>query len=240
MKNFKLYLRDKKIEFLKKCHEDFISDFNFELSSGAGFTRCDFFHFVVHEQIKFVHKESLKFILTNGDTYSRHERLEEIMQPNQEQKEIVLKDVERMFDFLRTEINQVNLFPKLLSETKNFFVFEYYDEDDWLQLEKLSLKDSVYIRHTFLTYTKNKKEIVTPFYNQMANKIFRNRKTGEVKMVDLKSLEFRKNGPLAILMNNKYVNDLYLLERRYWTKSHILKPFSIDYPVHLTSIIKHY
>jgi len=240
LNEFKKYLRIKKVEWLHKIHEDFHRETGIDLPHGHGFTRSDFCHFVAYEGKKFVHKGAMKFILTNGDTYSVHEKLQDTFEQKTIDKKKIDDNVEKMFNFFRHEINGNKLFPRFLEETENFFIFQFYETEDWTPLEELTIEDSSYIRKIFLEFNKGKKEIVSPFFNQMVNKLFRHQKTGEIVMIDLKGLEFHPNGPLSILMNNGYVNDLYLLERRYWTKSYILKPYSLDYSVAKTRLIKHY
>jgi len=242
MNEFRIFLRKEKIKWLYKMHEDFYKETGIVLPHGHGFTISDFCHFLIHDGKKFVHKDAMRFVLTNGGTYSAHEKLLETFIFNSSEKARLKIDneVERMFDFYRLEINQIKLFPNLLKETEHFFVFEYYPESEWTQLLELTKEDSDYIRKVFLDFNRNKKEVVTPFNNQLLNKFFRNNKTKELVMVDLKCLEFHPKAPLSILMKNNYINDLYLLERRYWTRAYILKPYTMDYDVSRTRLIKHY
>jgi len=225
-------------------HVDFKKETGISLPHGHGFTRSDFVHFFSYEGKKYVHKEAMRFILTNGDTYSVHEKRQEEVLGSLAAKPDIKKqvdaNVEKMFSFFRKEINDNKLFPELLSETDKFFIFKFYDKEEWTPLEELTAQDCLYIKKVFVGFNKGKKEIVTPFYNQMANKLFRHNESGEIVMIDLKGLEFHPNGPLSILMNNTYVNDLYLLERRYWTRSYILKPYAMDYSVAKTRLVKHY
>lgn len=242
MSDFMSYLRLEKVKWIHKIQNDFKKDFGFELPHGAGFTRSDFVHFVAVDGKKYVHKGAMTFILTNGGTYFLEQKKLDSFKVNEnaeERKKIDLK-VERMFDFFRKDINQCKLYPTLLSESENFFIFKYYDENEWTKLDHLTKQDSEYIRSVYVDNFRGTNEVVTPFYSQMLYKLFRNNKTGEVVAVDLKSLEFRPKISLGIFMCGWGINDFYLLERRYWTKNYILKPYSVDYPVRETNLIKLY
>jgi hypothetical protein len=242
MSEFTTYLRVEKVKLIQKIQNDFKKDFGTDLPHGAGFTRSDFVHFVANEGKKYVHKGAMSFILTNGGTYLLEQKKLEKFKLNEdaeERKNIDLK-VERMFDFFRNDINQCKLYPTLLGETENFFIFKHYDETEWTKIEHLTKKDSEYIKSVYVDNFRGTNEVVTPFFNQMLYKLFRNNKTGEIVVVDLKSLEFRPKSSLAIFFCGWGINELYLLERRYWTRAYILKPFAIDYSVKQTILIKHY
>ena len=239
---FNLYLRSEKIKWIHKFSEDFNKDFGVELPHGTGFTKSDFFHFAAVDGKKYVHKEAMKFVLTNGGTYSEHQErpIDFKLNSNLKETEKIDLNIARMFNFFRNDINQYKLYPAFLSETEHFFIFKYYDSNEWTSLDILLKKDSEYIKKSYVRYIKGTNEVVTPFFNQMINKLFRNNSTGEIIMVDLKSLEFRPKSNLSILMYNGRINELYLLERFFWTKSFILRPYAIDYPVKYTQLIKHY
>lgn len=240
MIKFSDYQRENKVRLIKQFREDFEKDFGIDLGYGSGFTRAEYFHFGVYEHKKYVHKESLEFSLTNGHTYfvGVENPVYFKVNPNKEEIKEVKHNVEKMFNFLRGEINTYGIYPTFLTETDHFFVFEYYEEAQWEVLEKLTLEDAQFIYEHYKAATKNKKEVVTPFYNQMCHKILRNRKTGAIKIRDIKSLEFHTNDPLGILFYNGRVNEYYMLERRFRLKSTILKPFSLDYPTKATTMVK--
>lgn len=241
MNQMQNYLLQEKIKRIHKFKEDLKTDFNLEVPLGTGFTRSEMFHFGLTEGKKYVHKESLRFILTNGYTYLLHQKFPTELQinPNQDEIATINKDVDRMFNFFRREINHHRLFPKLIEESESFFVFEYY-EDEWENISTLSIEDARYIKKHFIRSLDNEKKVITPFYNQMAKKLVKHRITGEIIMVDLKSLELRDQGSLSVFMYNDIMNNLYLLERRFTTRAKILEPFSIDYPTRATNIIKLY
>lgn len=242
MMKFTIYQRENKVRLIKQFREDFEKEFGIDLGYGAGFTRAEYFHFGIHENKKYVHKESLEFSLTNGNSYYIGVKNPEYFKVNPNKKEIqsVKANVERMFNFLRGGINAYEIYPKFLKETEHFLIFEYYTDEEWETLEQLTLEDAQYIYKHFKSATKDKKEVVTPFFNQMCQKILRNRKTGAIKIRDIKSLEFHSNDPLGILFYNGRVNQYYLLERRFRLKSTILKPFSTDYPTKNTEMVKLY
>lgn len=237
-----VYLREEKIKWLHKMRDDLLKDCGVEVPHGSGFSKKSFVHFMVVDDKKYVHKEALKFIYTNGGTYFMNTEMPKYFVVNQNavEKKRIDGNVERMFNFFREGINQCKIYPEFLAETENFFVFKYYSEDEWERLERLTRYDTDFIKKSFDQTFKDEKEVITPFYNQMYNKLFRHKKTGEIVMVDLKGLEVWPKTSLAILMYGEYVNDLYLLERRFLTRAYILKPFAIDYPVQETNIIRHY
>ena len=74
----------------------------------------------------------------------------------------------------------------------------------------------------------------------MYRKILRHKLTKEIKIRDIKGLEFHDNEALGILFHNDLTNTYYLLERRYVLKSMILRPFVNDYKVKSTQMIKLY
>lgn len=241
MTSMREYLRIEKIKRLLQVKTDLWIDFKIEVPEGKGFTRSDMFHFVHLDDKKYVHKESMRFILTNGYTYKVNQELTDrvSINYNPEIKKTTDINVERMFQFFREDINQFKLYPEFLGESEHFFIFKYY-EGDWENISHLSKEDSKYIRKNYVKAYKGTKETITPFYNQMSHKLVKNMKTGEIKMVDLKSLEFRPKTDLAIYMFNDVVNDLYLLERRFVTRKKLVQPFALDYPSEAASIIKHY
>lgn len=241
MTSMKEYLRQEKIKRLYQVKSDLMTDLGLEVEAGTGFTRSDMFHFVAIDGKKYIHKDSMRFVLTNGHTYFLHQESLDCftVNPNLEERRLIDENVERMFRFFREDINNFPLYPEYLEETENFFVFKYYD-GDWENIDYLTREDSKYIRKHYIKSYKSSRETITPFYNQMLNKLVKNKKTGELKMVDLKSLEFRPKTDLAIYMYNGPVNDLYLLERRFVTRKKIIAPFAMDYPVEHARIIKHY
>lgn len=241
MTTMREYLRLEKIKRLHQAKADLKTDFNIDVPEGTGFTLSDMFHFIRIDDKKYVHKESMRFILTNGDTYNVNQEITEKVTINHdpEVKKKTDANMERMFQFFREDINSFKLYPEFLEESEHFFVFKYYG-DGWENLSSLTKEDSKYIRKNYVKTYKKTNETVTPFYNQMSHKLLKNIKTGEIKMVDLKSLEFRPKTDLAIYMYNDAVNDLYLLERRFVTRSKIVAPFVMDYPGEAARIIKLY
>jgi len=241
MTSMREHLRLKKIQFLYEVKEALFKDFNIEIELGQGFTKSDMFHFVVIGDKKYVYKNALKFILTNGDTYNMHQPLtsEFIVNKNPDDQKLITDNIQRMFDFFRNDINNFKLYPELLEETENFFVFRYYDEN-WEKISSLDWKDSRYISKHFVRSYKGSKETISPFYNNMYNKLMKNMNSGEIKMVDIKSLEFRKVPNLAIYMYSDITNNLYLLDWRFVSRKKLIEPYSLDYPAEGARIIKHY
>lgn len=241
MTAMKEHLRLRKIKYLYEVKDALYSDFKIDINLGTGFSKSEYFHFVSYEGKKYVYKDALKFIYTNGDTYYLHEPLTEefVQNPDKASREEVDGKIEKMFNFFRNDINNFRLFPEFIEETEKFFVFKYYDEG-WEKLSYLTREDSKYIRKHFVWKYQNSKETITPFYNNMVHKLMRNKETGEIKMIDLKSLEFHQVPFLAIYMYSVITNDLYVLDWRFHSKEKLLKPFMLDYPAETARIIKHY
>lgn len=242
MISFQTYLRNKKVELIKESYVDFKADFNVELDYGSGFTRSDFFHFVIYDGKKYVHKKAFEFLLTNGETFLVNVENPKEFMVNKNVNEIVKHkaNVVKMFEFFRSEINKYEIYPKLLNESEHFFVFEYYGDEDYEEILDLKLEDAKYISLHYKKATKGKNEVVTPFFNQMYHKILRHKHSKIIKIRDIKGLEFHDNEALGILFYNDAVNVYYLLERRYILKSMILAPFKNDYKVKATQMIKLY
>lgn len=240
--DFKTYLRTEKVKWLQKFSSDFKKDFGVDLPHGTGFTTSDFFHFGPVENLKYVHKEAMHFLLTNGLTYNGNCDLyaPTVFNQNQMQKDKVDSDIALMFDFYRYGINQCKLYPSFIKESENFFVFEFYSDTEWTAIDYLTREDAQFIKKHYIDKFEGITKKVTPFYCSLADKLFRHNKTGEIKMVDIKSFEFRSRSGLTILMVNDRVNNLYLLERRFLTRSYILSPFKKDYNVRETALIKLY
>lgn len=242
MLTMKKYLIEKKVEMLYRISRDFKTDFNIELPHGAGFTKSKFVYFVQYQGKKYVNKEALRFLLTNGDTYFVHQKEQELFMVNDDHvaRERVDANAILVMDFIRNEMESYQIFPKLFEETTHFFVLEFFSDDEWEPLSALKKDEAQFIYQNFTKKIKNKKQLITPFYNQMAEKLYRHKKTGVVKMTDLKSLEVREKDPLAILMCDGRVNALYLLERRFVFKKYLLEPFKNDYAIQDTIIVPSY
>ena len=242
MIKFEIHQRENKIRLLKKFRADFILDFNIDPGEGKGFTRSEYFHFGEINKKKYVHKEALRFALTNGGTYYLGvEALENFeVNPDEKLKKQIDLNIEKLFDCYRTSLNSYKIYPTFLGETEHFFIFDYYDLEEWDELEDLTLEDAKYIKNALDPIYKKNKLILSPFHNQMFKKFLRNKNTGEIKCRDLKNLEFREPMPLGILFYNGYINTYYQLVRRFRSREYILRDYAIDYPVKSTKIIKLY
>lgn len=240
---FKEYLRQRKIDFIYQMGKDFYEDFQVEFGHGKGFTHSDFIYFVHHEGKKYIHKKAFHFLLTNGDSYFVNTKSLEKFEKNTNALEIekIETNFIKLVDFLKSRINSFKLFPSFLGESKHFLIFEYLDEEeDWERLFDLSKSDGQFIYKNFVIPMNAESMIVTPLYNQMAGKIFKNRKTKELKFIDFKSLEIRDKNLSSILMYNGRISKLYLLERRFVLKKYILAPYAVDYPVQELELVKLY
>lgn len=236
MNNFEKYLLDNKIRLMKKFAQDLKKDFKISVPEGYGFTKSDFFHFGAIEDKKYVHKEALLFFFTNALTYNydatKNDFDENNIQVDPKEKEKIDSNIKKMIDFFRTDKRKKSLYPRLLEESENFFVFEFYQEGDtWRKLSALTRKDARYIRKNLVEMPKHKGMYLSPFKNQMCKKIMKNKVTGELKLIDIKSYEVVDYCPRIIYMFSYFHNDIYICGFALRTRDKIIAPFEEDYPV---------
>lgn len=242
MNNFEKHLLESKTKFIRLFREDLKKDFGVDVPEGYGFTQSDFFYFGALGEFKYVHKEAMRFILTNGDTYQEHEPLngEFPFEADQERKEVVNNKIEVLFNFFRSEINQHPLYPEFTRESESFLVFKYYrPEAGWGRINSLSRVDARHIKENYKPLESRSDTFATPLYNQMADKVFKHKESGEIKFVDLKSFELRPKAKPMIYFYNGVINDLYVLGLNISPRKKLIRRFELDYPV-MDARIKRY
>ena len=235
MKRFERCLLENKVKFIRAAREALKRDFNLIVPEGHGFTRKKIFHHIITGGKRYVHKEALKFYLSNAYTYDpdfgQRRRVSEA--DLLKIKEETQANIESLFSFFSGDINSCLLYPKLLDESESFFVFDFYHEEDgWEVLKLFSKKDFSSIMKLLPSPKNRPRYIVTPFYNQMYGKILKNKLSGKIKIVDLKNFEIHPKGRNFIYLydKNEKINDLYLPYLQ--GKREVLKKLAGDYPVY--------
>jgi hypothetical protein len=210
------YLTQSKVRLIRQAQQDLLAIHGLHHTP---FTRKIYFYFFELNGCKYVHKESLKFVYSNADTYTTE------VDPHfcHLTQETVPVDV---CSFLESYTG--DFLPKLLESNQKFLVYEYIDGDpvDFItQQEFYRLKS----RH-------NEMEL-TPFYNSMTYNLARTE--NDIKLIDLKHFETKKLLPFFIYLYNEdnSVNSLYI--EKNTDVSDIKKHLSVDYPMDSTTIIEY-
>jgi hypothetical protein len=211
-----LYLINSKIRLIKQARDDLRSVYNIDYTP---FTRKLHFYFFIHEDKKYVHKESLRFVYSNADTYTRD-------------TDPTICNLYKEFDpldpFPFLESYTGELLPKLIDVNDKFLVYEYFNGDP---IEHLSEDEFYWL------YTEHNKNDLTPFYNSMTYNIVRNGQT--LKLVDLKHFEVKDKKPFFVYLYNEEngVNTLYI--KKSTEMEPVVNHLGIDYPVQDAIIIEY-
>jgi hypothetical protein len=208
------YIIKSKVEKITRAKKDFYDLYGKKLTP---FTRKDFFYFFIHNNKKYLHKESLDFVYSNADTFTNN------IEPNCcdiYDKKSPLK----IYDFLRNYKGK--LLPKLLEENEKFLVYEYVNGNPIISINKEE--------YEFLKQCHDNM-ILTPFYNSMAHNLI-STECG-LKLVDFKHFEEKGDKPFFVyFFNEKFkVNELHFSERLLDIQNHLKK----DYPVEKSKLIQY-
>lgn len=210
------YLINSKVQFIKQARDDFKRIYGLDHTP---FTRKIYFYFFEHDNKKYVHKQSLKFIYSNADTYTTE------VDPYYCYLTKVKHPVD-VFAFLETYTG--TLLPKLLENNDSFLVYEYWPAEP-----------VDYVTSDEFWYLKNQHNelLFTPFYNSMTYNLARN--GNQIKLIDLKHFEHKDSKPFFLYLYNEQnsVNTLYV-EKGTDTTS-IMEHLTIDYPVLDATIIEY-
>lgn len=181
------------------------------------FTNKEFFYFFMDDNKKFIHKDSLRFRLTNADTYGYNINPEVCLLEDRKNVPSMEKEIKDIFDFI---INTKSPLMPELTQTKNFLSYEFIEGEP---LKEITLED-FYILKEF-----HEQHEFTPFYNSMCYNIIRT-KSG-LKIVDFKHYERKDKKPFFVYMyNQKYnVNTLYL--ETSTNLYQVLEYLKQDYPI---------
>lgn len=187
-----LYSIKSKANQILKAKKDFIEEF-FETVNI--FSTKKFFYFFYLNNIKYIHKDSLRMVYTNLDTFNYNEDTLSYCNINSDRTSYII-DYEKCLEILRTEHT-------LLPSIKESKYFMYYNFIEGTPVTSINKNDFYYLKkHSdFNSYT--------PFYNSMCYNIVRS--NDKLYLVDFKHFE-KIDKPFFIYMNNndKKINDLYL------------------------------
>lgn len=208
------YLIQSKARLIRQAQQDLLDIYGINYTP---FTRKIYFYFFELNGRKYVHKESLKFVYSNAETYTTEVDPHFCYLTKQ-------KDPVNVCSFL--ESYKGNFLPKLLDDNHAFFVYEYIDGDpvDYIDHNEFyKLKEY----HNTLE--------LTPFYNSMTYNLAR--ASDGIKLIDLKHFELKKSLPFFVFLYNKEngVNKIYIESNS--DLGSIKDHLSIDYPVEYSSII---
>lgn len=206
-----LYTIKLKAQQVKQATEDFYKLEN-RYPDNVSATKI-FFYFIIDNGKKYIHKESLRLVYTNGDTYSYDENT-----PNY--CAIDCKKFKPEFDaFLNNHM--------LLSSIEDKGDFYYMDYINGDPITEISRDEFFYLKkhRNFNGYT--------PFYNSMCYNIVRT-SNGTLKLIDLKHFEKIDDKEFFIYMYNKKanVNILYVEDNIHNDRlNHIIAHLERDYNV---------
>jgi hypothetical protein len=210
------YLAKSKVDFIKAARDDLLKLYNINYTP---FTRKIYFYFFELGGKKYIHKEALKFVYTNADTFTTD------IDPDScaLEKQISVVDI---LPFLSSYTG--TLLPKLLEDNDKFFVYEYFDGSP---IEDISAEEFYYLKsqHELLP--------VTPFYNSMTYNLARNNET--IKLIDFKHFDYKRDLPFFMYLYNEdnRVNTLYI--EKNTNTGPIADHLGIDYPVEDAKIIEY-
>lgn len=202
------YIINSKVRLIKEAKKDFFDCYGIEHTP---FTRKQFFYFFEYEGRKYVHKESLHFVLTNADTYTY------TLDPYHCEltKQYEVPDI---IGFL--ESYEGSFLPQLVDTNDKFLVYEIVDGDP---VESVTEEEFFYIKEQLDLLT------FTPFYNSMTYNMVRNN-TG-IKLIDFKHFEVKDDKPFFVYFFNEdnCINSLYIERGTDLDKA--MQHVAIDYPV---------
>jgi hypothetical protein len=207
------YLTKSKVDCIRQCQQDFVEIYGRDIHP---FTRKIFFYFYVEGGLKYVHKESLRFVYSNAETFT-HERDPRTCELTRQYDPI---DV---ISFL--EDYSGDLLPQKTESNDKFLVYEYEKGDPITHITE----------QEFFALKHHHEQIpVTPFYNSMAYNLIRTDKC--VKLIDLKHFEMKDDKPFFIYAFNEDINLNALYVEQGTPVDTILTHLNQDYPANMATI----
>lgn len=202
------YLTKCKVDLIKQARKDLRDLYGIDYTP---FTRKIYFYFFELQGKKYVHKESLRFVYANADTYTK------LIDPYycHLTKEFVPPDV---CSFL--ENYKGTALPALLESNDKFLVYEYINGEP---IDSLSVDEFYQLEQYHNDFE------LTPFYNSMTYNLART--ANSIKVIDLKHFECKINMPFFIYLYNEDngINKLYI--KSGTDLSLIINHLITDYPV---------
>lgn len=181
-----------------KAKKDYLEDFNKEAKM---FTNKEFFYFFVDENTKYIHKDSLRFCLTNANTYEFDINPTKAITPTPETKQYFEKEIHDLFEFFTNY--KGDLLPELHS-SENFFHYEFVIGESITSITN---------EEFFKLKELHDNSEFTPFYNSLCYNIVREPE-GTLKVIDFKHFERKDEKPFFVYMYNEdhHINALYIEE----------------------------
>ena len=210
------YLIQSKTRLIRQAQQDLLDVYGIDYTP---FTRKIYFYFFELNGKKYIHKESLKFVYSNAETYTT--------------------EIDPYYCHLTKEYNPVDvclfleshpgdLLPTLLDKNDRFLVYEYI---------KGTPVESITEQEFYILKDRVSTSLLTPFYNSMAYNLART--DNDIKLIDLKHFEIKTKLPFFIYLYNKDNNINILYVDHNTQVDEILKYLAIDYPTTQTTIIEY-
>lgn len=209
------YITKAKVEKIKLCQRDFEKIYKRTIYP---FTRKSFFYFHVERGVKYVHKDSLRFVYTNADTYTKD------IDP-------IICDVERRYA-------PIDIIEFLESYTGHLLPEKIGQNDKFIEYKYLSGESATIITRSEFNALRACVDLLpyTPFYNSMAYNLVRY--SGGIRLVDLKHFEPKDNKPFFIYMYNENINLNTLYIEKHAVVGRATDHLMVDYPIkHATHIL---
>jgi hypothetical protein len=203
-----IYLIKSKVGKIKQAKQDLLDTYGIDYTP---FTNKIYFYFVELDGKKYVHKESLRFIYSNADTYTYD--VDPMLCPVT--KEIVPVDV---ISFLES-CSSLLLLNKLESN-QHFIVYDYYAGTPI---------ESITEAEFFELKQHNQQLELTPFYNSMTYNLVRGKQG--IRLIDFKHFEVKDSKPFFVYFYNRdnSINTLYVEQGT--DIGPVVKHLERDYPV---------
>lgn len=239
--NFYKYILEQKVKWMYKFAHDLKADFKINTQVGIGFKHVEYYYSAIVEKKLYVHKDALRFLMTNGGTYYGDSKEQQELKFNSNLSEIRAIDlsIDEIFQFFRGEMSETPLYPKLIMESESFFVLEAPLEDLWEPLFNLRKVDCSFLVKEYNLFYKKQKKIFSPFHRELSGEIFRNKINGDLKIFDLAKFKFHENNRFVIYFSDRMkLNKLFVLDASMFTfKKTMLVPFELDFEIEGTEVI---
>ena len=212
MKN--LYLSWSKTNNIRIAQNDFRRVYNKNIYPS---TDKPFFYFIIYDNKKYVHRQSLEFFYSNGDTYHTDEFNNYCFLT----KKFVPLPIT---NFLITCKSQ--LLPKLIEVTNDFLIFEYVKGQELVAASRTIFYD-LKKYHTELKYT--------PFYNSVNENIIIT--DSGYKIIDFKQFQEKDDKPFFLYLDLENRTELHIEHGE--DVQNVLSFIEQEYTIHNISVIQY-
>lgn len=214
------FLLVEKSKQILKAKKHYLEDFDKETKM---FTNKEFFYFFLDEGKKYIHKDSLRFCLTNADTYNFDINPTGETNTDPQVVKAFEKEIHDLFEFYTNY--KGNFLPNLQS-SKHFFYYDFVEGESIT-----SITDEEFFK---LKEFHDSSEF-TPFYNSLCYNIVRE-PNNSLKIIDFKHFERKDEKPFFVYLYNEdhRINVLYMekTDDLKQALSHLIQ----DYPVRYENI----